>query len=220
MGLLLKAEAHVNAVSLEGQSALFEASLKGHVRVVESLLQFNADVNLANKEGVTPLAAAAAEGHAMVSKILIVARADVNRRDNNGYSALYRACEKNNGKIVEQLIEAGASLDGLNQTSPLYIATANGHTEIVSLIVNAARIDALKSKKSVLSTKHSLQKVKSLLKVSDGPRGTTPPRGVKRSVTFLESDQSIVDILTSNKNEGAVATSEEKTCDVGNCTVS
>lgn len=132
--LLVKALADINAVSKQGETALFEACLKGHLRVVDVLLQFNADVNLANNDGITPLIVSAAEGHAMVSKALLAAGADCNRKDQvnyyylrfsgfsfqqNGYSALYRACERNNGKIVEQLIDAGANLDGLNQVCML-----------------------------------------------------------------------------------------------------
>lgn len=61
----------------------------------------------------------------------------LNTADETGLSALHWAALSGNVKIVEELIESGASVDALNSAlnSPLQLAAACGHTDIVLLLL-------------------------------------------------------------------------------------
>lgn len=61
----------------------------------------------------------------------------LNAADETGLSALHWAALSGNVKIVEELIESGASVDALNSAlnSPLQLAAACGHTDIVLLLL-------------------------------------------------------------------------------------
>lgn len=74
-----------------GMTALDWAAVKGHVEVVQFLLDNGADIDCRGSFGDTPLIRAAGNGQLEVVKLLLAAGADVNAKNNGGRTALYDA---------------------------------------------------------------------------------------------------------------------------------
>ena len=80
--------AHINyTTSASGLSALGDAAMRSHSRVLEVLLSHRADVNIRRNNGKTPLHAAAEEGHVDCVEVLLAANADVGAKDDRGCTA-------------------------------------------------------------------------------------------------------------------------------------
>jgi hypothetical protein len=80
--------AHINfATSGLGTSALGDAAMRNHPRVLEVLLSHRADVNTRRKNGKTPLHAAAEEGNLACVEVLLAANADIHAIDHSGRTA-------------------------------------------------------------------------------------------------------------------------------------
>jgi ankyrin repeat protein len=94
-----------------GRTAIQLAAEKGHLAVVERLLQENADVNAREDGGRTALQAAAGGGHLAVVERLLQENADVNAAagEYRGRTALQAAAEGGHLAIVE-LLESFKSL--------------------------------------------------------------------------------------------------------------
>eukprot|EP00656_Telonema_subtile_P043668 TRINITY_DN4_c0_g1_i14.p1 TRINITY_DN4_c0_g1~~TRINITY_DN4_c0_g1_i14.p1 ORF type:complete len:356 (-),score=89.89 TRINITY_DN4_c0_g1_i14:152-1219(-) len=74
-------------------SALHYAAIKGHLAVVEALLQAKADLNARDKDGNTALHATVEKRHLAVVEALLEAQADVNQTNHGGRTALWMARE-------------------------------------------------------------------------------------------------------------------------------
>jgi ankyrin repeat protein len=84
---LIKEGADINCKSIEGDTPLSEAALKGKVEVCNIILELGyteVDVNNANSEFRTPLHKAAFNGNAEVIELLLKNGADPRRFDANG----------------------------------------------------------------------------------------------------------------------------------------
>ena len=78
----------VDAKDEGGGTALSLATLAGHTKTVEFLIEKGADVNLAGNDGSAPLHGAAFLGQAAAAKLLIEAGAKVNTRNHKGETPL------------------------------------------------------------------------------------------------------------------------------------
>ena len=67
-----------------GACPLYIAAAKGHLPVVQYLLEFGADVNKAANNGTTPLHAVAHYGHIEILSCLMRSGASLSARDNDG----------------------------------------------------------------------------------------------------------------------------------------
>lgn len=75
-----------------------------------------------------------------------------HRRFGVGISALYMACQEGHTRVVQMLIDYKADIKIVDniRTSPMLVATVNGHTEVVSLLrLHGSRIIAWKEGDSV-----------------------------------------------------------------------
>ena len=88
--------------------SLIDASLNGHVEVVEALLAKGADINAKTKIGWTALIGASLKGHVEVVKLLLAKGADINATTEDGRTALMAASSKGHQEVVNLLKAHGA----------------------------------------------------------------------------------------------------------------
>lgn len=108
--LLIELGADVNQIASPGTTALETAVERGHVPMINFLLERGAKVNL--REGQrTPLHIAAAQGNREVVALLLRHGADVAAKDRSGQTALQVAAQSGKREIVDLLAGKGESLD-------------------------------------------------------------------------------------------------------------
>ncbi len=144
---------NVNAINKEGNTALMLASIKGHAKTIDALLEDpNLDVNVRNTDGITALMLAAANGYvAAVRSLANDARIDVNVATKSGRTALIWAADRGYAKIVRSLLRApGIDITmatNHNVEALRWIARDwafyRGYTEIIEDLDNPERCKAL-----------------------------------------------------------------------------
>lgn len=121
MQLLLEAGADVNAIDVDGVSALMWASgseatgnddhkkgllekaLKGHVQIVNLLLKHGAKPDMRDKDNINAIMFASFNGHASVVKVLLNAGADANYVNKDNKTALMLARASGHSQVVETI---------------------------------------------------------------------------------------------------------------------
>ena len=106
---LLRADGiNVNAVAVQGLTALMFAAQNGHTDCVERLLSApGINVNAVNAQGGTALMFAAANGHADCIQPLISNGANIDMRDNFHSTALVIARHFDHQRVVNLLVDEG-----------------------------------------------------------------------------------------------------------------
>lgn len=112
--IILEKGTDVNAVDLNGWTALIHASKKGYLPIVKALLAAGAEPNsIIIETGGTALLAAVPEGHSAVVAELLKSGADPNaafKAEIDGRSAAVLAAEFGHWDIVRLLKQAGAKM--------------------------------------------------------------------------------------------------------------
>jgi outer membrane protein assembly factor BamB len=88
--------------------------------------------------------AAVRNGDAKGAKALLARGADVNAKNEIGVTALWIAAGKGKPEVVELLLGAGADVnarDGIWYETPLSVAVAEGHAEVVTALLRAGAKD-------------------------------------------------------------------------------
>ena len=128
--------------------ALLDATRRGDVEAVRTLLTDGADPNEALGDGLTALHVAAQEGRLEIARILIQAGADVAAKTRlGGYTPLHLASGAAHVALVRSLIEAGADPAAATTTTgvtPLHLGAKALHGEEVArvLLESGAPVDA------------------------------------------------------------------------------
>lgn len=128
---LLTKNANVN-LNINGCKPLHIACSKGHIAVVEQLLQHcSQDILLNDKTMViSPLMIASLFGHSALVRFLLDKGVDVNFTDENGNSAIKLAVQGNFEDVAELLFRNGATI---NQT--LHVSCKQGNENLVKLLL-------------------------------------------------------------------------------------
>jgi ankyrin repeat protein len=107
---LLDAGANINELQDSDGTALYAASFRGSVPLVEFLLRKGADVNKGGRgEFGYPISVAARAGHVQVVRVLTKAGAEVNvSGGDEGITALEAAVESRDMATFRAVLEAGA----------------------------------------------------------------------------------------------------------------
>src|SRR5688572_8451404 len=136
---LIKQGTDVNAVRVDGLTALNAAVYTDRLDVVEELLRAGAKPS-ADRYGVTPLYLAAVNGNAAMIRRLLDAGADPNAVDAGGETALITAARTGNPATLRALIERGARVDAREpefQQTALMIAVREDHAPAVEVLLGA-----------------------------------------------------------------------------------
>jgi uncharacterized protein len=116
-----------------------EATKRGDLERVRSLLENGADINSKDEHGQTALMNAAHAGHVQLVRLLIEKGTDLNVTAKYNLSALMLSLIAHQTEIAQLLIEAGADVnmhstrDFYGKTA-LFLAEYGGHHEIAALL--------------------------------------------------------------------------------------
>ncbi len=139
---------------------LYIASYKGHINIVESLLDAGAKVYRIDerRERYSPLAVALYRGYIDVVQLLLYAKANVNHETKSGWTPLCAASYIGSIESVEFLLDHGANIhhaikvdvdtDIKKGDMPLQIAQKKGHIDIVKFLQGRLQHDAMQKEGS------------------------------------------------------------------------
>ncbi|KAL3104859.1 hypothetical protein niasHT_020425 [Heterodera trifolii] len=148
--LLVAKGAKVNQRSKDkrGVVPLHIACARGHLPIVKFFLdRGGADIEVADSDGDTALIYALLENKLDVGHYLIARGARTDRTNKKGVSPLHIFVKVNNFALCKFLVENGANVnqkttDGTgHQLTPLHLACADGHLQIVKLLVEEGNAD-------------------------------------------------------------------------------
>ena len=133
----------VNHAENNGNAVLHWTVLKGHVDVVQVLIDAGADIEARNKDdeqGRSPLLLASVEGHLDIVKMLVEAGAGVRVTDNNGDTCLDLASFFGHTEIVRYLVglpEVDASKKSTDGNTAMILAALVSHAAVVEVLIDA-----------------------------------------------------------------------------------
>jgi ankyrin repeat protein/cytochrome c553 len=136
--LLLQHGADVNAKTIDGRTALYQAATMGNaVSVMRLLLDKGADPNAKTLNGMTPLMAAA-RSNLEGMRLLLQKKADVNVTNAAGASALMAAAQTGRPEAVRMLLEKGANPNVKTKKDETALADAAtaGNEDTVKLLLD------------------------------------------------------------------------------------
>jgi ankyrin repeat protein len=144
--VLLRNEAHTSELGMSdsnGHQPLYWASVRGHMNMVQKLVDEGADVNgyEDNVEGgivgLAPLHGAASSGSVEIAEYLLHKGASINVANETSGTALYAAAEAESIPMVQLLLDQGADPNAIwgGELVPLNIAALSGNLEIVQILV-------------------------------------------------------------------------------------
>ncbi len=134
LGVGMTRRAAVDGASMAGRDlALIEASARGDLAAVRTLLHQGASVAATDSQGRTALIAAAYADHLEVGRMLIQAGADVNVQDSSKQSAYLIPTAYGSVEFLRLTLQAGGDVhrtDSYNGTG-LIRAADRGHVEVI-----------------------------------------------------------------------------------------
>ena len=138
--VLIKSGADVNARSGDGSSPLLWAAHRSNIEIARALVAAGAAVDVANDFGVTPLLHASRIGDAAMVELLLRSGANPSRTHPEGETPLMAAARAGSVPAVRLLLTRGVDVNAtetFQKTSALMWAAAEGHSEIVGLLLEA-----------------------------------------------------------------------------------
>jgi len=134
-----KTQNEVAAQTQKNIDLLFDAALDGDIVIVKKNLETGFDVNQPNQDMQSLLMLAGFNGHTALCEYLIKSGAHIEARETNGRTALMFASTGPFPKTVELLLQNEAdpnSVDHLEKFTPLMHAAAEGHIEVVKVLLD------------------------------------------------------------------------------------
>jgi ankyrin repeat protein len=130
--------ANINAVTLDGISALMYAVQNENLEVCKILLYNGANPNLDPYNGVPALITAVKSGNIEITELLIRKGAKINIQDYFGVTPLMNACAFNLITMTDLLLyyDADVNLADNQGNTALILASYYGNTEILQLLID------------------------------------------------------------------------------------
>ena len=135
---LLQQKADVNAVQVDGATALHWAVYRDDLEMTDLLIRAGAKVNVLNREGITPLHMASLYGNVPMIDRLLKAEADVKGRGPAGETMLMLAARNGKPEAIKVLLAAGAEVNAkepLRGTTALMWAVEQKHPAAVKALL-------------------------------------------------------------------------------------
>lgn len=119
-------------------SDLHEASLRGDIVQLESILDSDFDINAADDQGFSPLHIAVINNQIQAMKILLLKGANTEVSDNNGNTPLHYAARAANKEAIDLLMEYNAAVNAKNleKFTPLLLAALENNLAILKLLLS------------------------------------------------------------------------------------
>ena len=126
-------------IELEGNTPLIQASYRGYLSMVETLIQSGANVSISRKSGSHAASMAALSNHLDALKILIHAEPDVaDQRGWNGQTPLVAAAKNGHLDVVKyltSLTQINLDVQDDDGYTALILATYNNHPNVVQWLM-------------------------------------------------------------------------------------
>ncbi len=135
---LLERKADINAVTVDGISALMYATENRNSEMVSLLLRNDAEPNLKPYNGVTALISACQSNYFEIAEYLITNDANVNLSDQEGATGIHYAAAYNYDDLVEMLIFFNADFKKTDKDGnpPIITAAFNNCFETVDILLS------------------------------------------------------------------------------------
>lgn len=132
----------LNLCDTEGETALWKACAAGQLKFVQLLIARGASFNTKRYDGATAFYIACQNGHIEIMELFQSKGVDINITNDNGRTALYSCALSGNYQSAKWLLDHGAKTEiGVKSKNddeiltPLVIASASGHADIVQLLI-------------------------------------------------------------------------------------
>ncbi len=137
VGSLLERGARVNAVTIDGISALMYAAENGDFEMVRFLLEKGADPNLKPWNGVTALISSVKLNNFNVAELLIANGAEINAKDDDGVTPLHYTVAYNYPEMTEMLLffEADPGIKDDNGNIAIVTAAYNNSPDALRVLL-------------------------------------------------------------------------------------
>ena len=125
--------------------ALAEASIQGHQKIVDLLIEEKCPLNSSDAEGNTALHHASRKGHLAIVRSLVKSGADINATGSDNRSALHLAMEAPYQNVVMLLIQHKANVNARDASfrTPLHIGASQGNVAMCNYLLNeGAQLDS------------------------------------------------------------------------------
>jgi uncharacterized protein len=156
--VLLKSGADVDARSGDGSTPLLWAAHRGQIEIARALVAAKASVDAANDYGITPLLQASRTGDSAMVDLLLRAGANPSKAHPEGETPLLAASRTGSVPTVRHLIARDVDVnaaEGFQQTTPLMWAAAEGHRDVVALLLEAGADPNRQGRVTSLSARHN-----------------------------------------------------------------
>lgn len=155
---LIKSGTDVNVRSGDGSTPLlWAASNSGH-EIARALIKAGASVDTSNDYGITPLLHASRIGDAAMVDLLLQSGANPSRAHPEGETPLMASARAGSVSAVRLLLARGVDVNAaetFQQTTALMWATAEGHRDVVDLLLEAGADLNRQSHVTSLSQRHN-----------------------------------------------------------------
>ncbi|XP_058667592.1 ankyrin repeat and death domain-containing protein 1A isoform X2 [Ammospiza caudacuta] len=150
--ILVNAGAKINRVNRNGRNLLHCAAQRGHIQVMEFIMEDLEDmcVDETDKMDRTAFHLAAEHGQLEVVEFLIRLGCSHSAKDKEENTALHLAAKNGHLSVLEKIINVGVDLDEKNSEglTALHLAAEGGHSHCVKLLVEVgADVNAQTQKK-------------------------------------------------------------------------
>lgn len=125
----------INKQNIDGDTALIWATWKGHINVVQLLIEKGAKLDLKDDHGNTALMEAVREGHIEIAKLLISHKTNINAQNHHGSTPIMWAAYYHHANIAQLLIDNHADINIKNndKKTALMIAKEREYQDIVNI---------------------------------------------------------------------------------------